>query len=95
MVDSSVLILLLSVPGAKQKKKKEKDELKIEEEAKTSDTAEEKVVKNPQPTPPIPGRFSPCRVHLVICPVYSCKESLKISNMHRSLTSLSFFPLTM
>ena len=56
MVDSLLIILLPSVPGPKQKKKKEKDELKIEEEAKMSDTAEEKVVKNPQPTPPIQGR---------------------------------------
>ena len=59
MVDTFLIILLLSVPALKQKKKKEKDELKIEEEAKTSDTAEEKVVKNPQLPPPLPGRFSP------------------------------------
>ena len=64
MVDSSLIILLHSVPGPKQKKKKEKDELKIEEEAKTSDSAEEKLVKNSRPPPTIPGRFSPSSVHL-------------------------------
>ena len=76
MVDSSLIILLLSVPGTKQKKKKEKDELKIEEEAKMSDTAEEKLVKNTQPPPTIPGRISPCSVLLrnwhqfaCVCPV--------------------------
>ena len=77
MVDSSLIILLLSVPGPKQKKKKEKDELiKTEEEAKTSDTAEEKLVKHTQPPPTIPGRFSTCNVLLrnwhqfaCVCPV--------------------------
>ena len=81
MIDSSLVILLLSVPGPKQKKKKEKDELKIEEEAKTSDTAEEKVVKNLQPPPPIPGRFSPCNVHLTkITSVFYASVLLLIMN---------------
>ena len=55
------ICLLFSVVGAKQKKKKEKEDLKIEEFAPTevtlTDTGEEKMVKNPPPPPPLPGRF--------------------------------------
>ena len=58
----SFVYLFTSVAGAKQKKKKEKDDFKIEDmtptEASPTDTGEEKVVKNPPPPPPLPGKFA-------------------------------------
>lgn len=52
--------LKANVAGAKQKKKKDKDDIKIEDfatpETSPSDIGEEKMVHNPPPPPPLPGQ---------------------------------------
>ena len=71
-----IICSFISVAGAKQKKKKDKDDIKIEDfatpETSPSDIGEEKMVHNPPPPPPLPGQFTP---------LFSTAVSLKLRIM--------------
>lgn len=66
-----IICSFISVAGAKQKKKKDKEDFATPETL-PSDIGEEKVVHNPPPPPPLPGQFTP---------LFSTAVSLKLRIM--------------